>query len=114
MAFPVAVYPGLEEGLITMLSVQGRLLQTLQRYGPGFMKKFRGVEGSRVVASARSSEKILGFRVNQIIHPAPPINVLQTLFSLVTPHPPPVDVNGERGNCVVNNLEIVGAGLRDC
>ena len=41
MVFPVAVYPGLEEGLITVLPVKGRLLQTLQRYGPRFMKKFR-------------------------------------------------------------------------
>lgn len=66
MAFPVTVDPGLEEGLITVLPVKGRLLQTLERDGPRFMKKLRGVKGSRVGASARSSEEILGFRVNQI------------------------------------------------
>ena len=59
MAFPVAVYPGLEEGLITVLPVKGGLLQTLQRYGPGFMKKFRGIKGDRGVASTRGSEKSL-------------------------------------------------------
>ena len=112
IAFPVTVDPGLEESLIILLPVKGRLLQTLQRYGPGFMKKFRGAKWDRVVASARGSEEILGFRVNQIIHPTPPINILQTLFSLMTPYPSPMYVNRERSNCVVNHLEVVKAGLR--
>ena len=112
MAFPVSVYPGLEEGLITVRPVKGRLLQTLQRDGPGFTKKVRGVEGGRVVASTRGSEEILGFGVNQIIHPTPPVNILQTLFSLMAPYPSQMDINRERSNCVVNHLEVVKAGLR--
>ena len=87
MVFPVTVYPGLEESLITVLPVQGRLLQALQRDGPGFMKQFVGIKGDRVVASTRGSKEILGFGVNQIIHPTPPINILQALFSLMAPYP---------------------------
>ena len=63
------------------------------------------------MSATRNSEEILGFGVDQIIHVSPPINILQPLFSLVTPDPPPVDVNRERSNCIVNHLKIVKARL---
>ena len=65
------------------------------------------------MTSARDSEKALGFRINKIIHPAPSINVLESLFPLMASDPAPVDINRKGSNFVVDHLEIVKAGLRD-
>ena len=76
------------------------------------MKELGKVEGLGTVTSARDNEKVLGFRINKIIHLAPPINVLQTQFSLMSPDPAPVDINRKGSNFVVDHLEIVKAGRR--
>ena len=65
-----------------------------------------------MVTAARHSEEVLGFRINKIIHLAPPINVLQSLFPLMASDPAPVDINRKGSNFVVDHLEIVKARLR--
>ena len=64
------------------------------------------------MTSVRHSEEVLGFRINKIIHLAPPINGKQTPFPLMSPDPAPVDINRKSSNFVVDHLEIVKAGLR--
>ena len=65
-----------------------------------------------VVASARNSEEVLGFRINKIGHPVPPINLLHPLLPLMASDPAPVDINRKGSNFVVDHLKIVKAGLR--
>jgi hypothetical protein len=77
------------------------------------VEKLDQVERDRVSTSAGDSEEILGFGVDQVVHLTPPVNRLNALLALVAPNPAPVDGNGKGGNNVVDNLEIVEAGLGD-
>ena len=113
MRCPVALDPGHEQSVITGLLKKGRLLETRQIDDPGFMEELGEVEGSRIRPSALTSKEILSHSINHVIHPGPPIKFLNTLFSLVTPNPSPVDVNRESCNPVVNGLKVVKARLRN-
>jgi hypothetical protein len=77
------------------------------------MKELGEIQGSGIRPPALASEEILGHSINHIIHPGPPIKGLHSLLSLMAADPPPVDINGECFNPVMNDLKIVKARLGD-
>jgi len=113
MRCPVALDPGHEQGVIAGLCKKRRLLEARQVDDPGFMEEIGEVQGSRIRPPALTSKEILCHSVNHIIHPCPPIKGLNPLLSLMAANPPPVDINGECFNLVMNYRKIVKARLGD-